>query len=116
MVSYIETGLKEGAKLILDGRNIKVPGFENGYFVGPTIFANVGLKSKIGSEEIFGPVMCIMQAKDLDAVLRMIEESPFVNTASIFTQSGKWARDLHGQGYDAINFFTERKVVISRWF
>jgi malonate-semialdehyde dehydrogenase (acetylating)/methylmalonate-semialdehyde dehydrogenase len=94
VVSYIETGLKEGAKLILDGRNIKVPGFENGYFVGPTIFANVGLKSKIGSEEIFGPVMCIMQAKDLDAVLRMIEESPFVNTASIFTQSGKWAREF----------------------
>jgi malonate-semialdehyde dehydrogenase (acetylating)/methylmalonate-semialdehyde dehydrogenase len=151
VLSYIETGLKEGADLILDGRNIKVPGYENGYYIGPTIFDKVNPKSKIGSEEIFGPVMCLVRAKDLNDALKMIEESPFGNSASIFTQSGKWARefrhraqagdiginigiaapiaffpfsgwkdsffgDLHGQGHDAINFFTERKVVISRWF
>ena len=151
VLSYIDIGLKEGAPLILDGRNIKVPGYENGYFIGPTIFDKVDPKSKIGSEEIFGPVMCIMRAKDLDDALRMIDENPYGNAASIFTQSGKWARefkhrvqagdvginigiaapvaffpfsgwkdsffgDLHGQGFDAINFFTERKVVITRWF
>ena len=151
VLSYIDTGLKEGAKLVLDGRNIKVPGFENGYFIGPTIFDNVDPKSKIGAEEIFGPVMCLIRAKDFDDALRMIHENPYGNSASIFTASGKWARDfkhlvqagdvgvnigiaapvaffpfsgwkdsffgdLHGQGFDAINFFTERKVVISRWF
>jgi malonate-semialdehyde dehydrogenase (acetylating)/methylmalonate-semialdehyde dehydrogenase len=151
VLSYIETGLKEGAKLILDGRNIRVEGFENGYFVGPTIFDQADPKMKIGSEEIFGPVMCIMRAKDLDESLKMIHQNPHGNAASIFTQSGKWARefkhrvqagdvginlgiaapvaffpfsgwkdsffgDLHGQGFDAINFFTDRKVVISRWF
>jgi len=151
VLSYIETGLKEGAKLILDGRGIKVPGFESGYFIGPTIFDNVDPKSKIGSEEIFGPVMCLIRAKDFDEALRIIHENPYGNAASIFTSSGKWARDfkhlvqagdvgvnigiaapvaffpfsgwkdsffgdLHGQGFDAINFFTERKVVISRWF
>jgi malonate-semialdehyde dehydrogenase (acetylating)/methylmalonate-semialdehyde dehydrogenase len=151
VLSYIDIGLKEGASLILDGRNIKVPGYENGYFIGPTVFDKVEPKSKIGSEEIFGPVMCIMRAKDLDDALRIIHENPYGNAASIFTQSGKWARefkhlvqagdvginigiaapvaffpfsgwkdsffgDLHGQGFDAINFFTERKVVITRWF
>jgi malonate-semialdehyde dehydrogenase (acetylating)/methylmalonate-semialdehyde dehydrogenase len=151
VLSYIETGLKEGAKLILDGRNIKVEGFENGYFIGPTIFDQADPKMKIGSEEIFGPVMCIMRAKSLDESLEMIHQNPHGNAASIFTQSGKWARefkhrvqagdvginigiaapvaffpfsgwkdsffgDLHGQGFDGINFFTERKVVISRWF
>ena len=151
VLSYIDTGLKEGAKLILDGRNIKVPGFEKGYFIGPTIFDNVDPKSKIGSEEIFGPVMCLIRAKDFNEALRMIDENPYGNAASIFTSSGKWARefkhrvqagdigvnigiaapvaffpfsgwkdsffgDLHGQGFDAINFFTDRKVVISRWF
>jgi malonate-semialdehyde dehydrogenase (acetylating)/methylmalonate-semialdehyde dehydrogenase len=151
VLSYIDTGLKEGAKLILDGRSIKVPGYENGYFIGPTIFDNVNPKSKIGSEEIFGPVMCLMRAKNFDEALRIIHENPYGNAASIFTSSGKWARefkhlvqagdvgvnigiaapvaffpfsgwkdsffgDLHGQGFDAINFFTERKVIISRWF
>jgi len=151
VLSYIETGIKEGAKLILDGRNSKVEGHENGYFIGPTIFDQADPKMKIGSEEIFGPVMCIMRAKDLDESLQMIHQNPHGNAASIFTQSGKWARefkhrvqagdvginlgiaapvasfpfsgwkdsffgDLHGQGFDAINFFTERKVVISRWF
>jgi len=151
VLSYIETGMKEGAKLILDGRNIKVEGHENGYFIGPTIFDQADPKMKIGSEEIFGPVMCIMRAKNLDEVLQMIHQNPHGNAASIFTQSGKLARefkhrvqagdvginlgiaapvalfpfsgwkesffgDLHGQGFDAINFFTERKVVVSRWF
>ena len=151
VLSYIETGIKEEAELILDGRNIKVPGYESGYFIGPTIFDRVNPKSKIGSEEIFGPVMCLMRAKDFDEALRIIHENPYGNAASIFTQSGKWARefkhrvlagdvgvnigiaapvayfpfsgwkdsffgDLHGQGFDAINFFTDRKVVISRWF
>jgi malonate-semialdehyde dehydrogenase (acetylating)/methylmalonate-semialdehyde dehydrogenase len=151
VLSYIDTGVKEGAKLILDGRNIKVPDYENGYFVGPTVFDNVDPKSKIGSEEIFGPVMCIIRAKNFDDALRMIHENPYGNSASIFTSSGKSARefkhrvqagdvgvnigiaapvaffpfsgwknsffgDLHGQGFDAINFFTDRKVVISRWF
>jgi malonate-semialdehyde dehydrogenase (acetylating)/methylmalonate-semialdehyde dehydrogenase len=81
VLSYIETGLKEGAKLILDGRNIKVEGHENGYFIGPTIFDQADPKMKIGSEEIFGPVMCIMRAKDLDESLQMIHQNPHGNAA-----------------------------------
>ena len=151
ILNYIEIGLKEGAKLVLDGRGIEVPGYPNGHFVGPTIFDKTSPKMKIVQEEIFGPVIGFMQIDSFEEALEIIHANPYGNAASIFTSSGKWARefkyrvqagnvginvgiaapiasfpfagmknsffgDLHGQGQDGINFFTDRKVVISRWF
>ncbi len=151
IMGYIEKGLKEGAHLLLDGREIKVEGGENGYFIGPTIFTNVTPEMRIAQDEIFGPVLGIMDVEDFDHALDIIHGLPFGNAASLFTSSGKWARefkyrakignigvnigiaapiasfpfggkknsffgDLHGQGRDAIQFFTDRKVVITRWF
>jgi len=148
---YIEKGVQEGAKLLLDGRTVRVDGYPNGYFVGPTIFDDVRPEMTIAREEIFGPVLGIVRVPDFDAALEVIEAIPYGNAASLFTTSGKWARefkyrlkcgniginigiaapiatfpfagmkqsffgDLHGQGRDAIQFFTDRKVVISRWF
>lgn len=151
VLSYIDIGEKEGAKLLLDGRNIQVEGYPKGYFVGPTIFTDVSPNMDIACDEIFGPVLGIIRVDNFDQAVDVIHESPYGNAASIFTSSGKWARefkyrveagnigvnigiaapiasfpfsgmkdsffgDLHGQGRDAIEFFTERKVVISRWF
>ncbi|MFO7837598.1 MAG: CoA-acylating methylmalonate-semialdehyde dehydrogenase [Candidatus Thorarchaeota archaeon] len=151
ILGYIEQGVKEGADLILDGRDIDVNGYANGFFIGPTIFDNVTPDMSIANDEIFGPVMSIINVKDFDEALDIIDKNPYGNASSIFTASGKWARkfqynvrtgniginigiaapvanfpfsgmkdsffgDLHGQGQDAIRFFTESKVVITRWF
>lgn len=151
ILGYIEKGLKEGAKLILDGRNVKVEGYPNGYFVGPTVFDEVRPDMVIANEEVFGPVACIIRVKDLDEAIRICNNSRYGNADAIFTSSGKVAREfvyrvesgnvginigivapmaffpfsgmkdsffgsLHGQGRDGVNFFTERKVVITRWF
>jgi malonate-semialdehyde dehydrogenase (acetylating)/methylmalonate-semialdehyde dehydrogenase len=151
ILSYIEKGLAEGATLLLDGRKVKVEGYPNGYFVGPTLFDHVRPEMTIAREEIFGPVLGILRAATFDEAVAIIEALPFGNAASLFTSSGKWARefryrvpcgnvginvgiaapiasfpfagmkdsffgDLHGQGRDAIQFFTDRKVVITRWF
>jgi len=148
---YIDQGEKEGARLLLDGRGIQVPGFPNGNFVGPTIFDQVTPSMAIAKEEIFGPVLGIVAVQNLDECYRIIEQNPFGNAASIFTASGGAAREfsyrvacgnigvnigiaapiaffpfggmkdsffgvLHGQGQDAVGFFTDKKVVISRWF
>lgn len=148
IISYIETGIKEGAKLILDGRKVTS---EKGYYLGPSIFDEVTPDMKIANEEIFGPVMTILKAKNLEEAIEMINTNPYGNGAIIYTESGKSARefeykvncgnigvhiglpapmafspfggmknsffgDLHGQGQDAIDFFTHKKVVIKRWF
>ncbi len=150
-LSYIEKGIQEGAELIVDGRNITVPNYPNGYFVGPTVFDRVQPQMTIAREEIFGPVMSIIHVTNLDEAIDIIHANPFGNASSIFTTNGKTAReyqyrvkagniginigivapiatfpfsgmknsffgDLHGQGRDAVNFFTENKVVITRWF
>ncbi len=151
ILGYIERGLEEGAELILDGRGVRVEGYPNGHFIGPTIFDQVRPEMTIAREEIFGPVLGIIRVADFDEALEIIEGIPYGNAASLFTSSGKWARefkyrvrcgniginigiaapiasfpfggmkesffgDLHGQGRDAIQFFTDRKVVITRWF
>ena len=151
ILGYVEKGIKEGATLLLDGRDIQVEGYPNGYFIGPTIFTDVTSDMVIAREEIFGPVLGVIRVDDFDEALDVIHDSPYGNAASLFTSSGKWARefkyrvragnlginigiaapiasfpfsgmkdsffgDLHGQGRDAIEFFTDRKVVISRWF
>jgi malonate-semialdehyde dehydrogenase (acetylating)/methylmalonate-semialdehyde dehydrogenase len=95
ILEYIEMGIKEGAEIILDGRSFKIKGdYPDTSFLGPTIFANVTPKMKIAREEIFGPVMNIIRAKDLDEAIMMCNESSFGNGHSIFTNSGKNAREF----------------------
>ena len=88
----IETGVKEGAELLLDGRDIKVPGYEKGYFVGATVFGNVKPGMKIHSTEIFGPVVSIMKVQTLDEAIKIINDHQYGNGASIYTQNGYYAR------------------------
>lgn len=84
----IQTGVDEGADLLLDGRSIVVEGYENGNFVGPTIFDKVTTDMQIYSQEIFGPVLCIMRADSLDEAIDIINANPNGNGTAIFTQSG----------------------------
>ncbi|MGE6360354.1 CoA-acylating methylmalonate-semialdehyde dehydrogenase [Psychrobacter cibarius] len=84
----IGTGVEEGASLILDGRGITVEGYEQGNFVGPTIFDNVTADMQIYKEEIFGPVLCIMRANSLDEAIELLNANPHGNGTAIFTQSG----------------------------
>ncbi|MBI2854462.1 MAG: CoA-acylating methylmalonate-semialdehyde dehydrogenase [Chloroflexi bacterium] len=92
---YIELGVKEGAKLRLDGRNFAVSrDYPDICFLGPTIFEGVQPNMRIGSEEIFGPVMSILRAKNLDQAIQMSNASPFGNGHSIFTNDGKSAREF----------------------
>ncbi len=151
VLGYIEKGIAEGAKLLLDGRGFKDPKNPNGYFLGPTIFGEVTPQMTIGREEIFGPVLCVMRAKDFDEAVAIVKKHELGNATSIFTTSGKWAReyryrvepamlgvnigvaapmaffpfggskqsffgDLKAHGRDAIEFFTDKKVTIQRWF
>ncbi|MBM2824834.1 MAG: Methylmalonate-semialdehyde dehydrogenase [Dehalococcoidales bacterium] len=96
IIGYIDSGIKEGAKLRLDGRKkVKIAGnYPDTCFLGPTIFENVTSAMKICREEIFGPVMSIMRAKDLDEAIEMCNASPFGNGNAIFTSSGKNAREF----------------------
>ncbi len=94
VLNWIDCGVKEGAKLVLDGRNAKVPGCENGFFVGPTIFDKVTPEMRIGIDEIFGPVLCIKRVKDFEEGVRVINSSEFANGASIFTLNGYYAREF----------------------
>ncbi|MCS7220526.1 MAG: CoA-acylating methylmalonate-semialdehyde dehydrogenase [Anaerolineae bacterium] len=151
ILNYIERGIAQGARLVLDGRGVYVPGGEDGFFVGPTIFDEVTPDMDIARDEIFGPVLSVISVPDLDAAIDVIERSRYGNMACIFTESGRAARefkyrvpvgnvgvnigvaapiaffpfggmkdsffgDLHGQGQDAVDFFTHKKVVITRWF
>ena len=95
VVGYIESGLKEGAKLRLDGRKFKIKGdYPDTCFVGPSIFEDVTPDMKIGEEEIFGPVMSVMRAKDLDEAIDVVNACDFANGHGIFTSSGKSAREF----------------------
>ena len=88
----IDTGIKEGATLALDGRNVNVPGCEHGHFVGPTVFTEVQPGMEIHRTEIFGPVVIILMVDSLDEAIRIINEHQYGNGASIYTQNGYWAR------------------------
>jgi malonate-semialdehyde dehydrogenase (acetylating)/methylmalonate-semialdehyde dehydrogenase len=90
----IDRGIKEGAKLILDGRGVKVPGYENGYYVGPSIFDHVKPEHFVGSEEIFGPVTCVVRVKDFEEGLGIMNNSRFANGSCIYTSSGRYAREF----------------------
>jgi len=150
VTGFIDSGVADGARLSLDGRGATVAGLEGGYWVGPTVFEDVAPDISIGTEEIFGPVAGINRARDLDEAVAMMHGSRYGNACSIFTTSGKAARefryragismigvnigvaapmaffpfggskasfygDLKAQGKDAISFFTDQRVVISRW-
>ena len=93
--AYIESGIKDGAKLILDGRNVKVPGYEDGFYLGPTIFDYVKPGMKIGEEEIFGPVIAAMPYDDIDEVIKRANESDYGLAA------GLWTRDISNAHYVA---------------
>jgi malonate-semialdehyde dehydrogenase (acetylating)/methylmalonate-semialdehyde dehydrogenase len=146
----ITQGIEQGATAALDGRNQNIAGYEQGNFVGPTIMENIKPDNILAKEEVFGPVLAMMKADDLDGAVEIINGSKYGNAASIFTTNGGHARefkyrvnagnigvnigvaapsasfpfggqkdsffgDLHGQGMDSIEFYTERKIVIERW-
>jgi malonate-semialdehyde dehydrogenase (acetylating)/methylmalonate-semialdehyde dehydrogenase len=150
ILGYIEKGIEEGAVPLCDGRALQI-GDSNGSFVGPTIFDQVKPEMKIAREEIFGPVLSVIRAKTLDDAIEIVNASEFGNTTTIYTQSGKAAReyqtrvevgmvgvnmavaapmaffpfagwknsffgDLHAHGKDAVYFYTEQKVLMTRWF
>lgn len=94
IVRWIEQGVKEGAELVLDGRDVVVPGYEGGYFVGPTIFDHVTEEMTVGTQEIFGPVTLIKRVKDFEEGLKVMNDNPFANGSVIFTQSGYYAREF----------------------
>ena len=89
---YIAIGEKEGANLVLDGRNINIQGYENGYFIGPTIFDNVDKSMKIYNEEIFGPVLSVIRAKNYEEALDLVNDHNFGNGTSIYTSDGEISR------------------------
>lgn len=94
VTDWIEKGLEEGAKLVLDGRDVKVPGYEGGFFVGPTIFDHVKPGMRVGIDEIFGPVLCIKRVSGFEEGLEIMNASEFANGSTIYTQSGYAAREF----------------------
>ena len=147
----IEAGLKEGAQIPADGRGAKSTEAPNGFYIGATILDHVQTGMTVAKEEIFGPVLNVMRMEDLDTAIELANKSAYGNGASIFTRSGKAARefkhrvkagmvginigvpasmawfpfngwdesffgDLHMQGKEGIQFFTQLKVTTSRWF
>ncbi|HML47119.1 MAG TPA: CoA-acylating methylmalonate-semialdehyde dehydrogenase, partial [Clostridia bacterium] len=91
---WIERGVQEGAQLVLDGRDVTVPGYENGFYLGHTILDHVGPEMRVGQEEIFGPVLCVKRVKDFEEGLALMNDNPFANGSVIFTQSGHYAREF----------------------
>jgi malonate-semialdehyde dehydrogenase (acetylating) / methylmalonate-semialdehyde dehydrogenase len=93
----VDEGIKAGAKLELDGRAIKVAGYEKGNFIGPTIFSAVTPNMTIYTTEIFGPVMVIVAVGTLDEAIKLVNDNPFGNGTGIFTQSGAAARKFQSE-------------------
>lgn len=151
VIRWIEQGIAQGAKLVLDGRSTVVEGYEHGFYLGPTIFDQVKPGMSIGEKEIFGPVLCIKRVSGFEEGQAVMNQNPYANGSVIFTQNGHYARefarhtdggmvginvgipvpvgmfpfngnklsfigDLHCLGKDGIRFYTENKVVTSRWF
>ncbi len=91
---WIEKGINEGAQLVLDGRKITVQGYEQGFYLGPTIFDRVTPEMSIGDEEVFGPVLCIKRVRDFETGLRLMNANRFANGSVIFTQNGYYSREF----------------------
>lgn len=94
ITDWIETGIKEGAELIVDGRNPRVPGYENGFYLAPSIFDRVTEEMSVGREEIFGPVLCIKRVNNFEEGLAIMNGSRFANGSVIYTQNGYYAREF----------------------
>ena len=94
VVEYIDSGVREGAKLVVDGRGHKVAGAEKGFFIGGCLFDKVTPAMRIYKEEIFGPVLSVVRAKDFEEALRLANEHEFGNGVSIFTRDGDAAREF----------------------
>lgn len=94
VLDWIEKGIEEGATLILDGRNATVEGYENGFWLGPTIFDNVTPEMSVGNEEIFGPVTCIKRVKDFEEGIQVMNANQFANGSAIYTQNGYFSREF----------------------
>jgi malonate-semialdehyde dehydrogenase (acetylating)/methylmalonate-semialdehyde dehydrogenase len=104
---YVDIGVKEGAKLKVDGRNFKMQGYENGFYMGGCLFDNVTRDMRIYKEEIFGPVLSVVRAKDYEEAIDLPNKHEFGNGVSIFTRDGDAARDFASKvevGMVGINF------------
>ncbi len=148
--SLIAKGQEQGARVLLDGRDVGGTGHESGNFVKPTVLDGVPAQSELTDAEIFGPVLSLVHASDMDEALAFLERSVYGNQASLFTSSGSAARrfryeapagniginigvaapmayfpfsgwkgsffgDLHAQGRDGVDFYTDKKIVVERW-
>jgi malonate-semialdehyde dehydrogenase (acetylating)/methylmalonate-semialdehyde dehydrogenase len=103
---WIKKGIDEGARPVLDGRKLKIPGYEGGYFLGPTVFADVRRTHRIGIDEIFGPVLSVKKNRDLEEGMEISNSSEFGNGGSIFTMNGSYSREIArhtGAGMVGIN-------------
>ena len=92
--AWIERGVAEGAELVLDGRALRVPGYEGGFYLGPTLFDRVAPGMAVGEREIFGPVLCVKRARDFEEGLALMNASEFANGSVIYTRSGYYAREF----------------------
>jgi len=146
----IETGIREGGKVVVDGRHARIPRYESGNFIRPTVLEDVPPAGTVARTEIFGPVLSLVHVPNLEAAIDLVNRSNYGNMACLFTSSGAAARqfrykaqagniginlgvaapmaffpfsgakesffgDLHSQGRDAVEFYTEKRVVIERW-
>ncbi len=149
--NLIGKGAAEGATIRVDGRGARIPGYERGNFVRPTILQDVPPESEIARTEIFGPVLGLIHVDTIDDAIALVNSGQYGNMACLFTSNGAAARkfryeaevgniginigvaapmaffpfsgwkesffgDLHGQGMDAVEFFTQKKVVVERWW
>lgn len=149
--ALVSGGEKAGARVVCDGRGVKIADAPNGFFVGATIVDQVRRDMELAREEVFGPVLNVMRMEDLDGAIELANQSAFGNGAALFTRSGHAARefkhrvkagmiginvgvpatmamfpftgwddsfygDLHIQGREAVQFYTQQKVVTTRWF
>jgi malonate-semialdehyde dehydrogenase (acetylating) / methylmalonate-semialdehyde dehydrogenase len=148
--ALVDRGAQEGAQLLVDGRKPLIPNYDSGNFVRPTVLDRVPPDGELARTEIFGPVLSLVPANDVDEAIAILARSPYGNQASLFTSSGAAARKfryeapagniginigvaapmayfpfsgwkesffgaLHAQGNDAIEFYTDKKIVIERW-
>jgi malonate-semialdehyde dehydrogenase (acetylating)/methylmalonate-semialdehyde dehydrogenase len=146
----LDRGISAGARVLVDGRDARISGYENGHFLRPTVLELPHVESELATTEIFGPVLSVSPVDTLDAAIAAVNASAFGNMACIFTSSGAAARkfryeakagniginigvaapmaffpfsgwkgsffgDLHAQGRDAIEFYTDKKIVVERW-
>ena len=89
---YVQEGVAQGAELVVDGRDLKVPGYEQGYFIGGCLFDRVTEEMAVYQDEIFGPVLCVVRADSLDEAIGLINRHQYGNGACLFTRDGEAAR------------------------